>query len=647
MKRFIIFFFLIAVGAGLLPAAQPAAAAPSAAPPSGWVKAQVVGGGCDSQGYCSSSVKPGSPTLYEYKPDRQSVGRDFAVTTDRSQHGGYATYVKRDKCHIGNVDYYWSAGIWHHGGYWTLTFDAQGRQKWSGPSNQHWAFEHNDVCQALPTPIPTATSTPVPTEQPGQPTYTPTATLPAPTAIPVPPCSTSYGDFDQRGNLKITVPGVQVQEYAYDAQLPNAQGQLIPISTLYGPSLTRLPPYGLPQQRVTPGVPYTIGYRFDTLEAQEIDRNSYDVNHPGGAHVLFGLRDDTTGKLLLGSDTTDRKELKNSKGEVKLWDRTLQLNDTTVTSGLTFGGAKMFSKWDKFHSPYWRDETNVPAANLYMRHLGLVTVTFTPQANHTYTVFTWNGHGHCRVEAPRWTIAQFKATTQPIVTFTPVPTSVPTATPSPTPSPTPLPPAPPVPGATFNISIHSTLDPNNADSDTRNAVYRSQGNTIAWPAGEVLDFTPRVRITLNPAAPAYSGYRFQAHVAGWNYVSSLGQNAATRSDSLGRSGCRGGGALISGMSGPACGYRYIGGGSLSDATEPTEADMASQAHVYWAVGTPQSMRPDVYVYNLGELQQADLTVEVRIVVEVVNVDTGGVVASRTDYARGTFGVSLVAPRSVK
>jgi hypothetical protein len=38
---------------------------------------------------------------------------------------------------------------------------------------------------------------------------------------------------------------------------------------------------------------------------------------------------------------------------------------------------------------------------------------------------------------------------------------------------------------------------------------------------------------------------------------------------------------------------------------------------------------------------------VRIVVEVVNVATGAVVASRTDTATGTFGVSLVVPRSTK
>src|SRR6266545_708148 len=617
MKRSLfVFLFLLFAAASLIPAAQPAAAAPSAAPPSGWVKAQVVGSGCDSQGYCSSTVRPGSPTLYEYKPDRQSVGRDFAVTADRSQHGGYATYVSRDKCHIGSVDYYWSAGIWHHGGYWTLTFDALGREKWSGPSNQHWAFEHNDVCQPLPTPIPTATGTPVPTQQPGLPTYTPTATLAPPTATPAPPCTTSYGELEQRGNLKIAVPGVQVQEYAYDAQIANRQGQIFPIATLYPASLTNLPPYGLSEQHVTPGQPLTIGYRFDTLEAQPIDHNSYDVNHPGGAHVLFGLRDETSGQVLLGSDTTDRKELKNSSGVVQFWDRTLQLNTTTVAPGLTFSGATMFSRWDKYHSPYWTGATNVPAANMYMRHLGTVTATFTPLQDHTYTVFTWNGHGHCKVEAPRWTIARFTATTQPIATFPPTATSVPTMTPSPTPSPTPLPPAPPVPGASFTVSIHSTLDPNNADGDPRNGAYRSQGSTIAWPAGEVLDFTPRVQITLSPSTPAYSGYRFQAHVDGWNYVSSLGQRAATATDSLGRSSCRGGGALISGASGPACGYRYIGGASLGDTTEPTEGDMASQAHVYWAVGAPRSMRPDVYVYNLGQLQQADLAIEVRIVVEV-------------------------------
>jgi hypothetical protein len=638
MQRFMI-LLLLAAAASLIPAAAPATAAPLAAP-SGWVQAQVVGGGCDSAGHCSSTVKPGSPTLYEYKPDRQSVGRDFAVGADRSQHGGYPTYVSRDKCHIGSIDYYWSAGIWHHGGYWTLTFDAAGSEHWSGPTNQHWAFEHNDTCVALPTPIPTATAAPPP---PGAPTYTPLPPTAIPTATPAPVCSASYGAFDQRGNLKIVVPGVPAQEYAYDAQLPNGQGQLFPISYLYQPSLTNLPPYGLGQQRVPPSVPLTIAFRFDVLESMPADNDSYDVNHPGQAHVIFGLRDDTTGQLLLGTDTTDRKELKNSNGEVKLWDRTLQLNTTTVASGLTFGGTPVFSRWDKYHSPYWVETNTVPAPNWYLRHFyGPWTVTFTPQAEHTYTVFTWNGHGHCKVEAPRWTIAQFVATTRPYQTPTP---SLPTATPRPTYTPTPLPPAPPVPAANFNISIHSTLDPNSADSNPSNAVYKSTGNTISWPAGEVLDFTPRVQISVTQ--PIYSGYRVQAHVQDWSYVSSLSQRAATTKDALGRTGCRGSGRLTSGASGAVCTYAYIGGTSLTDSKQPTDADMTTQAHIYWAPSVPQSMRSDVYTYALGQLQAADLTVEVRIVVEVVNVATGSVVGSRTDTATSTFGVSLVVPRSAK
>ncbi len=232
-------------------------------------------------------------------------------------------------------------------------------------------------------------------------------------------------------------------------------------------------------------------------------------------------------------------------------------------------------------------------------------------------------------------------------TPTPMPTATPTITPSPTPSPTLTPPQPAVPNAAFTVSIHSTLDPKNADSNPRNGVYKSNGNQISWPAGEVLNFTPRVRMSLSPSAPSYPGYRYRAHVKDWSYVSSVGQSAATAADAMGRAGCRGTATQTNGSGGKVCTYAYIGGSSLSDATEPTEAQMANQAHAYWAVGKPQSMRSDVYVYNLGQLQQVDLRVEVRIVVEVVNVATGQVVGSRTDTTTGTFGVALVVPRSVK
>jgi hypothetical protein len=228
-----------------------------------------------------------------------------------------------------------------------------------------------------------------------------------------------------------------------------------------------------------------------------------------------------------------------------------------------------------------------------------------------------------------------------------MPTATPTVTPSPTPSPTPTPPQPAVPNASFRVSLHSTLDPKNGDSNPRNGVYTSNGSQISWPAGEVLNFTPRVQMSLSPSAPSYLIYRYRAHVKDWSYVSSVGQSAVTMADAMGRTGCRGSATQANGTAGKVCTYAYIGGASLSDTTEPTEAQMANQAHVYWAVGKPQSMRSDIYVYNLGQLQQVDLRVEVRIVVEVVNMTTGQVVASRTDTTTGTFGVALVVPRSVK
>ncbi len=163
-----------------------------------------------------------------------------------------------------------------------------------------------------------------------------------------------------------------------------------------------------------------------------------------------------------------------------------------------------------------------------------------------------------------------------------------------------------MPNASFKVSIHSTLDPKNTDSNPRNGVYKSNGNQISWPAGEVLNFTPRVQMSLSPSAPSYPGYRYRAHVRDWSYVSSIGQRAATAADAMGRSGCRGTATQTSGTTGTVCTYTYIGGTSLSDATEPTETQMASQAHAYWAVGKPLSMRPDVYVYSLGQLQQVDL-----------------------------------------
>jgi hypothetical protein len=63
--------------------------------------------------------------------------------------------------------------------------------------------------------------------------------------------------------------------------------------------------------------------------------------------------------------------------------------------------------------------------------------------------------------------------TPPAATMTPSPTA------TPTPPPTPTPPQPAVPNASFKVSLHSTLDPLNSDSDPRNGVYKSNGNQIS------------------------------------------------------------------------------------------------------------------------------------------------------------------------
>lgn len=160
-----------------------------AGPGSGWVKADVVSGGCVEQGgvtVCSSEVTPGSPTLYEYKPNRQAVGRNYSQSPSLASHGGYPTYEPRDACIVNGRFMYWPAGIWHHGARWTLEI-RNGAQNWIGPSSQHWAFEHNDVCRAegpnAVTPTTVGSGSGAPGTPVSGPPATPTSIIPVTTPL--------------------------------------------------------------------------------------------------------------------------------------------------------------------------------------------------------------------------------------------------------------------------------------------------------------------------------------------------------------------------------------------------------------------------------------------------------------------------------
>ena len=128
----------------------------------GWVRAQVVGGGCNGQGSCDSDLTPGSPYLFEYVPDREYVPQDNRISLNLADHGGDQTYVKREICTENGIAYAWSRGWWHHGATWT----PHANGTWTGPTNPHWAFQHDDICRPFPTPIPSPTATPLPTVTP-------------------------------------------------------------------------------------------------------------------------------------------------------------------------------------------------------------------------------------------------------------------------------------------------------------------------------------------------------------------------------------------------------------------------------------------------------------------------------------------------
>nr|WP_044199525.1 SdrD B-like domain-containing protein [Oscillochloris trichoides] len=216
----------------------------------------------------------------------------------------------------------------------------------------------------------------------------------------------------------------------------------------------------------------------------------------------------------------------------------------------------------------------------------------------------------------------------------------------------------------MRLAMHSDLDPKSEDGDAQNGVYVSDGATIAWPAGEVLDLTPRL-LNLNfPTEPVPFPYEYRARVVGWS-IEGLRVNGATRSpavaDSRGVAGCRTGAmpsSVLQLLGG--CRYAYLGGQDLSNlARAVRESEMATQAHFYWTQPPAPPMRPDVYLYALDPLAPVQVEIAVEVEVWIVNAYPGSIggiplpeipVYPLPDPQRQrldrTFTINLLVPRSV-
>ncbi len=218
----------------------------------------------------------------------------------------------------------------------------------------------------------------------------------------------------------------------------------------------------------------------------------------------------------------------------------------------------------------------------------------------------------------------------------------------------------------LTLAIHSEFDPNSQDANPTNGVYLSTGTQIAWPAGEVLDFTPRLTTLRFPDEPLPFPYEYRARVVGWS-VANFTVNGAARTpqvaDSRGVAGCRAGASPARAPQKlTGCAYAYLGGASRSAIESPsaiTELQLATQAHAYWTQPTAPRMRSDVYLYTLDPLRSVKIGVQVEVEVWVVNTAPGAIngvplpeipVVPLPDPARQLiaqeFTVNLLVPRSV-
>ncbi len=216
----------------------------------------------------------------------------------------------------------------------------------------------------------------------------------------------------------------------------------------------------------------------------------------------------------------------------------------------------------------------------------------------------------------------------------------------------------------MRLAIHSDLDPKSEDGDSQNGVYVSDGDTITWPSGEVLDMTPRLLNLTFPTEPVPFPYEYRARVVGWS-IEGVRVNGTSRApsmvDSRGIAGCRVGAmpsSVLQLLGG--CRYAYLGGQDLSNlARAVRESEMATQAHFYWTQPPAPPMRPDVYLYTLDPLAPVQVEVAVEVEVWIVNAypgSIGGITLPeipvyplpnpQRQRLDRTFTINLLVPRSV-
>ncbi len=210
------------------------------------------------------------------------------------------------------------------------------------------------------------------------------------------------------------------------------------------------------------------------------------------------------------------------------------------------------------------------------------------------------------------------------------------------------PPAPPDATQDVRLWMHSRFD-----TAPGPQVYLSSSQDITWPAGEILDYTPHVTVTLHGQSPFPDHFAFASRTVSWSYVNAVvtgRDRLATAADDLNRSDCRERDAPIDpadaqGLDG--CAYVYL------NMVQPLPDDLIYQGHIFFAANQLIALEPDVYAYQLAALEATRLHLQVKsfITVDYVHTRPDGIQEveseTRPQVDTGIFRIGLVVPRTVR